>query len=107
MDDPMYVLLRQGDVSGFNQRWAAGEACDLTNTDFRGLNLFGWEPVGMDLSGGYFRQADLRGVDLSTCQLAGASFHSAKVSGVLFPKSLSAEEIALSVEHGTRIRLAD
>jgi uncharacterized protein YjbI with pentapeptide repeats len=61
----------------------------------------------MDLSGSYFRQADLRGVDLSTCQLAGVSLHNAKISGVLFPKSLSAEEITLSVAHGTRMRLAE
>lgn len=106
-DDPLYVLLRQGNISEFNTRWAAGESCDLTNADFRSLELMGWEPVGLDLSGSYFRQADLRGVDLSTCQLAGASIHDAKISGVLFPKSLSAEEISLSLLHGTRMRLAE
>lgn len=103
-DNPLYVLLREGNISEFNQRWAAGERCDLSDTDFRSLNLFGWEPVGADLSGSYFRQTDLRGVDLSTCQLAGASIHSAKISGVLFPKSLSADEISLSLAHGTRLR---
>ncbi len=106
-DDPLYVLLRQGNVSEFNRRCAAGEACDLTNADFRSLELSGWEPQGMDLSGSYFRQADLRGVDLSSCQLQGASIHDAKISGVLFPKSLSSEEISLSLEHGTRMRLSE
>ena len=106
-DEPLYQLLREEKVSEFNQRLAAGEACDLRNADFRGLDLSGWEPTGLDLSNGYFRQADLRGVDLSTCQLAGASLHSAKISGVLFPNSLSAEEISLSFEHGTRMRLRD
>ena len=106
-DDPLYVLLRQGNVAEFNQRLAAGEVCDLTNADFRSLELVGWEPVGIDLSGGYFRQADLRGVDLSSCQLAGASLHGAKISGVLFPKSLSADEINLSLLHGTRMRLSE
>lgn len=106
-DDPLYVLLRQGNVSEFNQRWAAGETCDLTNADFRSLELFGWEPKGLDLSGGYFRQTDLRGVDLSTCQLDGASIHGAKISGALFPKSLSVEEITMSLAHGTRMRLSD
>jgi uncharacterized protein YjbI with pentapeptide repeats len=106
-DDPLYVLLREGKISEFNQRLAAGESCDLANADFRGLELMGWEPTGLDLSGGYFRQADLRGVDLSSCELAGASIHSAKISGVLFPKSLSAEEITLSLLHGTRMRIAD
>ncbi len=106
-DDPLYVLLRQGNVNEFNRRWAAGEACDLTNADFRSLELFGWEPKGLDLSGAYFRQADLRGVDLSGCQLAGASIHNTKISGVLFPKSLSVEEITLSHQQGTRMRLSD
>ena len=106
-DDPLYALLRQGNVSEFNRRLAAGESCDLTNADFRSLELVGWEPRGVDLSGSYFRQADLRGVDLSSCQLAGASIHGAKISGVLFPKSLSAQEITLSQEHGTRMRTTD
>ena len=106
-DDPMYALLRQGNIAEFNQRRAAGEACDLTNGDFRSLELVGWEPGELDLSGGYFRQADLRGVDLSGCQMAGASVHAAKISGVLFPKSLSAEEINLSLMHGTRMRVSD
>ena len=106
-DDPLYVLLRQGNISEFNQRLAAGENCDLTNGDFRSLELIGWEPLGLDLSGAYFRQADLRGVDLSGCKMAGASVHAAKISGVLFPKSLSAEEISLSLLHGTRMRTSD
>lgn len=103
-DEPMYMLLREGNISEFNQRLAAGEACDLTNADFRSLELVGWEPAGLDLSGSYFRQADLRGVDLSACRLDGASIHGTKISGVLFPKSLSAEEISLSLLHGTRMR---
>lgn len=106
-DDPLYALLREGKISEFNQRLAAGESCDLTNADFRSLELCGWEPQGLDLSGSYFRQADLRGVDLSACQLAGASVHGAKISGVLFPKSLTAEEISLSLQHGTRMRVTD
>lgn len=103
-NDPLYALLREGEVAEFNRRLAAGERGDFTNADFRGLELSGWEPQGLDLSGCYFRQADLRGVDFSTCQLAGASIHSAKISGVLFPKSLSADEISLSLLHGTRMR---
>ena len=106
-DDPLYVLLREGNIAEFNQRRAAGESCDLTNGDFRSMELNGWEPGALDLSGCYFRQADLRGVDLSACQLAGASLHSAKISGVLFPNSLSAEEINLSLMHGTRMRLSN
>ena len=59
---------------------------------------------GLDLSDGYFRQADLRGVDLSKTKLLGASIHGAKISGVYFPIDLAAEEILMSLEHGTRMR---
>ena len=47
---------------------------------------------------------DLRGQDLSETCLDGASIRGAHVSGVMFPKELLATEIALSLEHGTRMR---
>jgi uncharacterized protein YjbI with pentapeptide repeats len=103
-DQPLYMLLREGEVKEFNRRKAAGEKCDLTHCDFRGLDLQGWDASGLDLRGGYFRQADLRGVDFSTSNLDGASINSAKISGVLFPKALAVEEITLSLLHGTRMR---
>jgi uncharacterized protein YjbI with pentapeptide repeats len=103
-DEPLYVLLRESKVDEFNRRSAAGERCDLSRADFRGLELAGWEPKNLNLSGAYFRQTDLRGIDFSSCQLAGASIHNAKISGVLFPDSLSAEEITLSQQQGTRMR---
>ena len=64
-DDPLYRLLREGDVEGFNRRRAAGESCDLLGCDFRTLDLRELDARGLDLRNGYFRQADLRGVDLS------------------------------------------
>ncbi|MFN2309333.1 MAG: pentapeptide repeat-containing protein [Gammaproteobacteria bacterium] len=103
-DHPLYQLLRDGKVAEFNARRQAGETCDLTGTDFRGLDLRGLDAAGLDLSNSYFRQADLRGVDLSTANLAGASIHGTKISGVHFPPDLPAEEIVLSLEHGTRLR---
>jgi len=61
--------------------------------------------VGLDFSDSYFRQTDLRGVDFSNClSLEGASFHGAKISGAFFPSEIRADEILLSLEHGTRIR---
>ena len=105
-DEPLYMLLREGKVEEFNQRKEKGERCDLTHCDFRGLDLRKWNPAGLDLSGSYFRQADLRGVDFSTATLAGASINGAKISGALFPRELSAQEITLSLQHGTRMRYA-
>ena len=95
-DDPMYRLLREGDMETFNRRVAAGETGDLRGCDFRTIDLRNMDASGLDLSNSYFRQADLRGVDLSRATLEGASIHEAKISGAYFPSELSAEEIALS-----------
>lgn len=104
-DSPLYRLLREGKVSEFNQRIAAGETVDLTGCDFRHMNLQGMITKGLDFSNSYFRQADIRGVDFSECvSMDGASIHNAKISGVYFPKQIRAEEILLSLEHGTRMR---
>lgn len=103
-DDPLYQLLRDGKVKEFNERRGAGESPSMAGLDFRGLDLRGLDARGMDLSNGYFRQTDLRGVDFSETNLEGASINAAKISGTLFPRQLSAEEITLSLLHGTRLR---
>jgi uncharacterized protein YjbI with pentapeptide repeats len=102
--DPMYQLLRDGDVAEFNRRKAAGESCDLTHCDFRSLDLRGIDAAGLDFSHCYFRNANLRGVDFTECTLEGASLNEAKISGAYFPAELSAAEITLSVQHGARLR---
>jgi len=48
---------------------------------------------------------DLRGIDFRKSLLDGASINGAKISGTYFPVSLSAQEILLSFEHGTRLRI--
>lgn len=102
--DPMYVLLRDEKIDEFNKRRQAGESTDLTLCDFRGLDLRGLETDGLDFSGSYFRQSDLRGVDFSNSNLEGASINGSKISGCYFPKQISADEIELSLNHGTRMR---
>lgn len=102
--EPLYRLLREGKIDVFNQEKARGKSCDLTNCDLRGIDLRGIDADGLDFSGSYFRQADLRGVDFSKSKLQGASIHSARIAGVYFPPQISAEEIQLSLMHGTRMR---
>lgn len=107
-DDPLYRLLREGRIDEFNQRVAAGEQVDLTGCDFRHLNLQGLNTKGLDFSNSYFRQADLRGIDFTEClSMEGASIHAAKISGVYFPKQIQADEVLLSLEHGTRMRYSN
>lgn len=103
-DDPLYLLLREGKVEEFNKRKAAGESCDLTACDFRNVDLRGIDASGLDFSNCYFHQTDLRGLDLQEANLEGASINGARISGTYFPKELSAEEIGLSLVHGTRMR---
>ena len=102
--DPMYQLLKQGQIEEFNRRRAAGEACNLENADLRGVDLRDLDARDLSLAGAYLRNADLRGLNLRSTDLEGASINSAKISGTYFPATLSAEEITLSLVHGTRLR---
>jgi uncharacterized protein YjbI with pentapeptide repeats len=103
-DNPMYRLLREGEIQAFNDRRGMGEKCDFRNCDFRGLDLRGINAAGVDFTGSYFRQADLRGVDFSQSILDQCSINGAKISGTCFPRELGAAEIELSLTHGTRMR---
>jgi uncharacterized protein YjbI with pentapeptide repeats len=103
-DDPLYQLLRNDDVTGFNQAREQGRQCDLAGCDLRGLDLRNLQIAGMNLEDTYFRGADLRGIDFRGCNLNGASLADAKISGCYFPIELSPDELHLSVSMGTRLR---
>lgn len=102
--DEMYRLLREGKIKEFNERKAAGESCDLVGADFRGVDLKGIDADGLDLTNCYFRMSNLRGIDFTKAKLEGASIHGAQISGAYFPVELTADELNLSLEHGTRMR---
>ena len=104
LKDEMYQLLREERIAEFNERRAKGESCDLTHCDFRGLDLRGLDAKGLDFTGGYFRQADLRGINFHESCLQECSINGAKISGVYFPLELQPEEIMMSLNHGTRMR---
>lgn len=104
LQDPLYQILRDENVKDFNTARSAGGAIDLRGGDFRGLDLRGLDAHGLDLSNAYFRGADLRGIDFSHTRLEGASIAGANISGCYFPKELSADELLLSLNHGTRMR---
>ncbi len=103
-DNEMYRLLRDENIEEFNKRKEVGETCDFVCADFRNLKLTGINADGIDFSGSYFRSCDLRGVDFSLSKMEGTSIHDAQISGALFPTALRAEEISLSLNHGTRMR---
>ena len=105
INDPLYQLLREENIEEFNKRKRGKtELPSFALCDFRGLDLRGLDASGLDLTNAYFRGADLRGIDFSQCRMEGASIAAAKVSGCYFPDELAADEIVMSLNHGTRMR---
>lgn len=102
--DPLYMLLSNEDVKGFNAKRRQLDTSNLRSKHYRGLDLRGMEADGLDFSDSYFRSADLRGIDFRKTNLEGCTLTEAAISGCYFPLELSPEEIRLSVEMGTRLR---
>lgn len=102
---PKPTILFEENIEEFNRLAKAKQAPDLKNTNLAGLDLRKAQLRGLDLSGAYMRGANLAGMDLTGCNLQGVSLRGAHISGTLFPVNVSAEEIRLSVEYGTRIRI--
>lgn len=102
--DPLYQLLRNEDIKGFNEQREKLDTGDLKSGDYRGRDLRNMNADGLDFSNSYFRNTDLSGIDFRNTDLRGASLLDAKLSGTYFPESLSATEIRLSLETGTRLR---
>ena len=103
-DDPLYQLLRSENIKEFNEQRQVMDASHLCSGDYRGRDLRNMDASGLDFRDSYFRNTDLRGIDFRQSNLGGASLIDAKVSGTYFPDQLSAEEIRLSLDTGTRLR---
>jgi uncharacterized protein YjbI with pentapeptide repeats len=100
----LYHLLKNGNIEEFNRQRKTGATGNLRGVDLRHVDLRGLDAAGLDLGDCYLRNADLRALDLRETNLEGASISGAKISGTYFPDVLSAEEINLSLQHGTRLR---
>ncbi|MEM0953655.1 MAG: pentapeptide repeat-containing protein [Pseudomonadota bacterium] len=103
-DDPLYQYLRNEQIKEFNEQRNSLDTSRLRSGDYRGRDLRNMNAAGLDFSDSYFRNSDLRGIDFRETNLEGASLIDAKVSGTYFPDALSADEIRLSLETGTRLR---
>lgn len=101
---PKPKVLFEENRDAFNRAVASGQRPDFSNQNLSDLDLTGFNLRTANLAGCYLRGADLAGQDLSEANLHGASLKNAKISGCLFPLGLSAEEIRLSVDLGTRMR---
>ena len=106
LDVGIFQALRAGDLEAFSQRVAThGRPVDFSNADFRGTDFRGVDITNVILRGAYLKDADLRGLDLRGVDLEGCSLHKANVGGTYFPDNISAAEICMSIDHGTRIRV--
>lgn len=104
LNDPLYQLLHNEDINGFNSQRPAEGHIDLSGGDFRGLDLRLLDARGIDFSNAYFRGTDLRGLDLREANMEGASIAHAQISGAYFPADISADEVLMSLNFGTRMR---
>lgn len=105
IDDPLYQALRDENIKAFNEaREKLEKLPSFAYGDFRGLDLRGLNARNLDLSNAYFRGADLRGIDFRETEMEGASIANTKISGCFFPHPIAADEIVMSLNHGTRMR---
>lgn len=104
IDDPAFRDLREYDLKHFQEHIQGREKIDFSGADLRAVDLSQVDVSKLILRDAYLRDADLRGLDLRDLDLEGCSIHNAKIGGTYFPKNISAQEIANSVQFGTRIR---
>ena len=104
LQDPAFRLLRVGEVEAFHKNIEGRDSVDLSGTDLRGTDFRKVDLSRLVLRDTYLRDADLRGCDLRHLDLAGASLQNAKISGAYLPANISADEIRMSLRHGTRLR---
>ena len=104
IDDPAFRDLRENDLEHFQAHTAGRKQVDFSSADLRGVDLRNVDVSKLILRDAYLRDADLRGLDLRNLDMEGCSLHGAQISGTYFPANLSAQEIANSVQHGTRMR---
>lgn len=104
LDTPLFALLHKDDIVGFNKERPLNAPVDMRGGDFRSLDLRELNAEGIDFTDAYFRSADLRGLDLRNTCMEGASLAHAQISGAYFPPELTADEILMSVNFGTRLR---
>ena len=105
VEDPVYRALMDGEIETFNRLVEQIDFFDLSHSNLVAVDFRGVRDIRkLRLSGARLRQADLRGLDLSENDLEGVTINGARISGTRFPSTISASEIRLAIEHGTRLR---
>lgn len=102
----MFDMLIDGNIDRFNDERAKGTLPDFTKKNLRGIDMRRADLSGVSLHDAILSHADIRGLDLHDCDMEGASMKDAKISGVFFPENLAPQEIMMSVQFGTRMRVS-
>ena len=102
--DPAFKLLRVGELDAFHKNIEERDVVDFTGADLRGTDFRKVDLSKVILRDAYMRDTDLRGCDLRHLDLEGVSLQNAKISGAYFPDNVAANEIRMSLRHGSRIR---
>jgi uncharacterized protein YjbI with pentapeptide repeats len=101
-----HEYLRDEEFDTFNREVAKlKDRVDLEDCNLRNLDLRKADLRQANLKNSYLKLADIRGLDLSKALIEGASIHNAHIGGTLFPIEFDPQEILLSVQFGTRLRL--
>jgi uncharacterized protein YjbI with pentapeptide repeats len=104
INDDAFRALRAGEIDAFHRMVSGRASVEFSDGDLRAVDFRKVDLTKVSLRGAYLKLADLRGCDLRHMDLEGCSLHQAKVGGAFFPDNVSAEEIRLSLQEGTRIR---
>ncbi len=87
LDHPLYHLLHNDDVQGFNAQKPKGVEVDLSGGDFRGLDLRNLDTESINFTDAYFRGADLRGLDLRNARIEARAWRTRRFPAPTFPSN--------------------
>lgn len=105
LEEEAFKCIRAGDVNGYCRAVEGRKIVDFSGADLRATDFRKIDTSKIVLRDAYLRDADFRGCDLRQTDLEGASLHNAHIAGTYFPVNISASELQLSIEHGTRLRI--
>jgi uncharacterized protein YjbI with pentapeptide repeats len=105
LEDEAFKYLRDGDCDGYCRAVEYRKIVDFTGADLRATDFRNIDVSKLILRDAYLRGADFRGCDLRQVDLEGSSIHNARIAGAYFPANISPDELQLSIQHGTRMRV--
>ena len=105
LDDEAFKCIRAGDMDGFRRVVEGRKIVDFSGADLRATDFRKIDMSKIVLHDAYLRDVDFRGCDLRQTDLEGASLHNAHIAGTYFPVNISPNEIQLSIQQGTRLRV--